>query len=155
MIAMHGQRTFSRPLDEVLAKLSDARFLILHVPDVDESKPKEVDQASANCTIRPGFSFIRGTLRVELRILESSESSDVRFSLSSKGIGSSSEAEAHLRLMAENEATTKVDWTVEVTKLGGLLKAVPKGLIRGAAEKVINDVWAKMETSLNEEQTES
>jgi len=34
-----------------------------------------------------------------------------------------------------------VSWTAEVTQLGGLLKMVPAGLIRGAAHKVIEDVW--------------
>jgi hypothetical protein len=32
-------------------------------------------------------------------------------------------------------------WRAEVKSLGGLLKMVPSGLIRGAAQKVIEDVW--------------
>jgi carbon monoxide dehydrogenase subunit G len=35
----------------------------------------------------------------------------------------------------------KVQWHCEVKKLGGLLKMVPSGLIRGAAQKVIEDGW--------------
>jgi carbon monoxide dehydrogenase subunit G len=35
-----------------------------------------------------------------------------------------------------------VQWRSEVKSLGGLLKMVPSGLIRGAAQKVIEDGWA-------------
>ena len=48
--------------------------------------------------------------------------------------------ESTLRLSADGP-NTKVGWTAEVTQLGGLLKMVPYGLIRGAAHKVIEDVW--------------
>ena len=38
--------------------------------------------------------------------------------------------------------------TAEVTALGGLLKMVPPGLVRGAAEKVVNDAWNRVTEKL-------
>jgi carbon monoxide dehydrogenase subunit G len=67
--------------------------------------------------------------------------------LNSRGIGSSADVEASLAL-SDREGGTRVHWTAEVKSLGGLLKLVPAGLIRGAAEKVINDAWTRIEEKL-------
>ena len=39
-------------------------------------------------------------------------------------------------------------WIAEVKELGGLLKMVPQGLIRGAAQKVLDDAWTAVEAKL-------
>jgi carbon monoxide dehydrogenase subunit G len=67
--------------------------------------------------------------------------------LKSKGIGSSSEVETALTL-TPHEQGTKIRWTADVKSLGGLLKMVPTGLIRGAANKVIEDTWTGVTTKL-------
>jgi carbon monoxide dehydrogenase subunit G len=133
-----GERTFAMPLTDVWPKLSDAAFLARCVPDATVKGEPERDRAQY--TVRPGFSFARGTLDVTMEILERHEPEAVRFRLTSKGIGSSSVVESALKLTADG-AETKVAWTAEVMQLGGLLKMVPAGLIRGAAQKVIEDVW--------------
>ena len=70
--------------------------------------------------------------------------------LHSKGIGSSSTVEATLVLAALGETATRVHWVAEVKELGGLLKLVPSGLIRGAAQKVIADAWTAAEAKMTE-----
>jgi uncharacterized protein len=133
-----GERTFAMPLADVWPKLSDAAFLARCVPDATLKDEPERDHAQY--TVRPGFSFARGTLDVNMEILERRAPEAVRFRLTSKGIGSSSVVESALNLTAAGEET-KVAWTAEIVQLGGLLKMVPAGLIRGAAQKVIEDVW--------------
>src|SRR5205085_2507237 len=97
--------------------------------------------------VHPGFSFARGTLEVTMEILERQKLESARFRLTSKGVGTSSVVESTLKLTADGTGT-KVGWTAEVTQLGGLLKMVPAGLIRGAAHKVIEDVWDGIATKL-------
>jgi carbon monoxide dehydrogenase subunit G len=94
--------------------------------------------------VRPGFAFVRGVLEVTLEIRDAIESSVVRYVQYSKGIGTSSEVETTVELSPQDQGT-KIRWRAEVTKLGGLLKAVPSGLIRGAAQKVIEDLWLGIE----------
>ena len=43
---------------------------------------------------------------------------------------------------------SRVAWAVEITELGGLLKAVPQGLTKAAAQKVIADAWTAVEARL-------
>jgi carbon monoxide dehydrogenase subunit G len=140
MHRFEGDRDFALPLPDVFARLTDVAFLVECIPDVETVRAAEGDRAEL--VLRPGFSFVRGTLEVTLRMLERAQPT-ARVQLLSRGIGSSSEVEATLAL-APAEAGTRVHWVAEVKSLGGLLKMVPGGLIRGAAEKVINDVWDRI-----------
>ena len=133
-----GDREFPLPPAELFAKLRDARFMVQCIPD---STPQgEPTQDKAQCTVRPGFAFVRGTIEVTLEVAEAVAPTKLRLMLLSKGIGTSSDVEA-IASFAAKDAGTHVHWTAEVKRLGGLLKAVPGGLIRGAAQKIIDDLW--------------
>jgi uncharacterized protein len=147
MTRFEGDRDFAQPADQVFAKLTDARFLATCFPDVESVSEQEVDRAVL--TLRPGLAFARGTLEVTLQVVEKTSPTGARMLLTSKGIGSSSKVEALLALAANGDGT-RVHWVAEVKELGGLLKMVPQGLIRGAAEKVLNDAWAAVEAKLRQ-----
>lgn len=137
MLQFEGDREFPLPPPDVWAKLSEARFLVQCIPGSESVSKSEADEAV--CVIRPGFAFVRGTLQVTLRVTERIPDAAVKLALHSKGIGSSSDVTATLTFAAQEQGT-KVHYSAEVERLGGLLKAVPKGLIRGAAQKVITDL---------------
>lgn len=146
MLRFDGHKDIPRFSPEGLwDKLSDARFLVQCVPDVHEIAKQDREQAVFS--LRPGFAFVRGTLEVTMRVVEATSPESVRVVLQSKGIGTSSEVEAVLSIAAQ-ETGSRVNWTAEVKQLGGLLKAVPKGLIQGAAQKVVNDAWNAVEARL-------
>jgi carbon monoxide dehydrogenase subunit G len=153
MLRFDGQKDFPGHAPAALwEQLSDARFLVQCVPDVHAVSEQDREQAAF--TLRPGFAFVRGTLEVTLRVTEAVAPSSVRLLLHSKGIGSSSEVEAALTL-SPLENGSRVAWTAEIKQLGGLLKAVPHGLIRGAAQKVLNDAWNAVEARLAQAPTAS
>ena len=138
MLRFEGDRDFPQPPEEVWARLTDARFLVKCIPDVDSVKKVEADRAEL--VLRPGFAFVRGTLEVTLEVAEKSAPTAAKVLVHGKGIGSSSEVEATLALAGQGGGE-RVQRVAEVQSLGGLLKMVPGGLIRGAAQKVIDDVW--------------
>jgi carbon monoxide dehydrogenase subunit G len=148
MLRFEGDRDFPQPPAELFAKLTDARFLATCIPDVE--KVSEQEAGRAVLTLRPGLAFARGSLEVTLQVVEKTPPNAARMLLTSKGIGSSSKVEAALAL-APNGGGTRVHWVAEVKELGGLLKMVPQGLIRGAAEKVLNDAWAAVEMKLRDQ----
>jgi carbon monoxide dehydrogenase subunit G len=140
-----GDKQFARPPADVWNKLSDARFLVQCIPNAEVvGAPVET---SAVCKLRPGFAFVRGTLEVTLSVVDKAEPTSVRLGLHSKGIGASSDVEAVLGVAARNGGTA-IHWTADVKSLGGLLKLLPQGLIRGAAQSVIDDVWKQVEARL-------
>jgi carbon monoxide dehydrogenase subunit G len=147
MIQFEGDRDFALPPAALWAKLSDASFLVKCIPDVESVAKSEPSEAA--CTIRPGFAFVRGTLELTIRIAEAVPDQSVKVLLRSKGIGNTSTVEALLAL-APREAGTRVHWQAQVTAMGGLLKMVPQGLVRGAAQKVVADAWTAVEAQLKQ-----
>lgn len=133
-----GERIFPLPPEQLWPKMRDAAFLATCIPDGTPHAGGTRDKAV--CTVRPGFSFVRGSMDVTIEVLGGTEPTSLRFAQKSKGIGTSSEVETALQ-MEPHEQGTKIVWKSEIKHLGGLLKMVPSGLIRGAANKVIEDVW--------------
>ena len=138
MMHFEGDTELPLPPARAWEKLSDARFLVQSVPNVESIAQSEADKAV--CTIRPGFAFVRGTLELTVQVVESIRDSSVRLLVHTKGVGSTSDVEATLTLTPQGNGA-HVHWTAEITNLGGLLKAVPQGLVKAAAQRVIGDVW--------------
>jgi len=145
MIQFQGDRDFPLPPAEVWAKLSDPRFLVQCVPDVE--KVHEADERHARWTLRPGFSFVRGTIDIDMQVADKVPDTSAKFVCRGKAIGSTNTVEAAF-VLSPTETGTHLHWTAEVKELTGLLKMVPQGLIRGGAQKVLNDVWASVEARL-------
>jgi carbon monoxide dehydrogenase subunit G len=101
----------------------------------------------AVCVLRPGFAFVRGTLELTLRIADRVPAASTRVLVHSKGIGTTSAVEAILNVAARDTGS-RVQWTADIKELGGLLKAVPQGLIKASAQKVIADAWASVDAKM-------
>jgi carbon monoxide dehydrogenase subunit G len=147
MLRFEGDRDFPLSPVDLWAKLRDARFLVTCIPEAAVQGVPERDKAV--CSVRPGFAFIGGSLDTTVEILDAQEPAKLRFLLSSKGIGTSSVVETELTITPA-AGGSRVHWVAEVKNLGGLLKAVPSGLIRGAAQKTIEDVWEGITKSLSQ-----
>jgi len=145
MIHFEGDKDIALPPEQVTAKLGDARFLSQCIPGVESVAQSDARQAAWK--LRPGFSFVRGTLDITLSVTEVTPGSSVRYHIVGKGIGSSNTVEGHATV-TPRDGGSRVHWTVDITELGGLLKAIPQGLLKGAAQKVIDDIWASIASRL-------
>lgn len=145
MLHFEGDRDFASAPAEVWAKLTDTHFLAQCIPGAESVS--QVGSDRVECTLRPGFAFVRGTLELTLQLADLVPEQSARLLLHSKGIGSTSDVEAALALAAQGVGT-RLHWTVDIKSLGGLLKAVPPGLIKAAAQKVIADALATAEDKL-------
>src|SRR5207237_663824 len=110
MLRFEGDRDFALAPGDLFSRLSDARFLVECIPDVESVGTAEPDRATL--VLRPGFSFVRGTLQVSLQVVEAVAPRSARVLLHSKGIGSTSDVEASLEL-AEHDGGTRVHWVAE------------------------------------------
>jgi carbon monoxide dehydrogenase subunit G len=140
-----GDKDLTLPPAAVFARLSDARFLVECIPG--RESVVRADQQEAVCVQRPGFAFVRGTLELTIKIVEASPETMIRYVQLGKGIGSSSNVETVV-MLSPNQTGTHLHWKAEVKEMGGLLKMIPAGLIRGAAQKTIADVWQEVEKRL-------
>jgi carbon monoxide dehydrogenase subunit G len=146
MIHFEGDKSFPLPPDQVAAKLSDAGYLAGCLPDTEIS---EATPEKAAWKLRPKLAFVTGSLHVEMTRTAHDPGKEVGFRVVAKGIGASSTVVTDLKIAAA-DGGTKVHWTGELTEVTGLLKMVPKGLLQGAAQKVINDVWEAVGAKLGE-----
>ena len=137
-----GERNYALPPSALFDRLGDARLLVQAVPDATVTGTPTADEA--HCTVRPTFSFTRGNLDVTLRVADRQPTSSLRFSLVSKTLGGGADVDVALQMMPDGGGT-KVAWTAELLRLTGLLKMVPSGLIRGAAQKIIDDAWTALD----------
>ncbi len=127
--------------------------------DPDKMKTVVPDLVSAEKTapnilkgvVRPGFSFIRGTLKFTMTIAEktptSGPGSEAQVTIFSEAIGAKMTVESTMRVEADG-AGSKVHWTAQVTQLSGLIAAVPGGLIKAAADKTVRDGWEKIRAAV-------
>jgi carbon monoxide dehydrogenase subunit G len=146
MLHFEGTKEFARPPADVWAKLSDARFLVQCIPGVESIAQAEPDRAV--CVLRPGFAFVRGTLELTLQVVDLVAATSARILAQSKGIGTTSDVEASL-ILTPKDAGTHLQWNADIKQLGGLLKAVPQGLIKATAQKVIADAWATVAAKMS------
>jgi len=152
MIRFEGDRRFPHPPALVWAKFRDAGFLIECVPDGTPSGKATVDHAEAR--VRPGFAFVRGTMDIALDLTQPVENKSLVLRITSRGVGTTSEVEAFLEF-SDRDGGTFLHWVAEIKQLGGLLKAVPSGLIRGAAQKVIDGLWQRVTQRIEREASAS
>ncbi len=146
MLHFEGDKTLASDPEVCWAKLSDPRFLVQCIPNLESMTQPRPDQVQFK--VRPGVSFVRGTLDITIKVEEVEPGKSARYSVHSRAIGSSSDAEAIL-MIEPTPGGTHLRWTVNIKTLNGLLKAVPQGLIKASAQKVITDIWSAVELKLN------
>lgn len=145
MIHFEGDKSFPLPVAEVAARLSDAAFLVNCVPDA------QVTEAAADRAawkLRPKLSFLTGSVGVEMTRTAHDPGKSVAFQVVARPMGGSSTVVTALTFKEAEAGGTAVHWTGDVTQVTGLLKMVPTGLMQGAAQKVIEDVWAAVAARL-------
>lgn len=145
MLHLEGTKEFPLSRPELWAKLTDLRFLTKCIPDVSEVK--EVSEKTASLVLRPGFSFVRGHMDLHIDKKEETPPEMALLALKTRGIGTSSEVEAAFH-MEEQGSGTLLRWSVDIKHLGGLMKAVPSGLIQAGAQKVIGDLMTSIEAKI-------
>ena len=146
MLQLTGEEQFSHPQDTIWDRLIDPEFLARTIPDLHSVEEIQPDRLV--CKVRPGFSFIKGTLKITINIFAEQPPESARMRIESKGIGSSAVVETVVEL-STLDAGTRLAWSAEVKELGGLLKPVGRTLIGAAAKKVITDGWAGFRNELD------
>jgi carbon monoxide dehydrogenase subunit G len=141
-IELAGTEHYNATPEKVFDTVTNLDLMKDLIPDL-VSAEKDAD-GSLRCVIKPGFAFVRGTLRTTIRLTESRRAESATLRVSASGIGMGMEIESKLRLSPEAGGRTRLDWTGAVTERKGLIAAVSPGLIRGAAEKTVKDGWEQL-----------
>jgi carbon monoxide dehydrogenase subunit G len=138
-----GQEQFAAPSSRIFAIMTDPDSLAKAVPNMESCE--RVDDKTLRGSVRPGFSFLRASLRMVLTVTEATPAAAaaparIAMTISSQGIGASMKVECRIEIHDDGDGC-RAAWEAKVHELKGLITAVSPTLIRGAADKVIRDGW--------------
>lgn len=136
-----GTESFKAGPDAVYAALTDLDALAETIPD--KVSAERVDGRTVKAVVRPGFSFLRGTMRLTVELDKTDASREAVMRTSAEGIGVGMKVEAKMKVEAEGSGS-KVAWTAQVTEMRGLIAAVGPTLIKAAADKTVRDGWERL-----------
>ncbi len=142
-----GEESFASPPEHVYALLTDLDAMAGTIPDLVSSE--KVDGRTLKCVVRPGFSFLRGTLKLTIQLAECLPSQQAAMNVEAQGIGVGMRVASELSIVPE-DAGSRLLWRARVVERKGLLAAVSPSLIRGAADQVIRHTWSAVRKRLGE-----
>jgi carbon monoxide dehydrogenase subunit G len=142
-----GEERFAAPPEKLFALLTDLDAMAATIPDLVSSE--KVDERTMKCVVRPGFSFLRGTMRLTITLGEVTEPSCAAMSVAAQGIGVGMNVASQLNISADG-AGSRLDWKARIEELKGLISAVSPGLITAAADQVIRHAWGQVRKQLGE-----
>jgi carbon monoxide dehydrogenase subunit G len=142
-----GQETFVAPPQRVFDVLTDLDALPSAMPGLVSSE--KVDDRTLSAVVRPGFSFMTGQIRLTLTVPEARPPKFALMRVAAASIGFGMNIESKLNLSPiEESRSTLLAWEARVYDMKGLITAVPAGLIRAAADKVITDGWKSLRAGI-------
>jgi carbon monoxide dehydrogenase subunit G len=149
LLHLDGQELFAQSRENLWKHLTDLAFLPRCMPDLERVVASDAGRLVVR--VRPGFSFVRGTLEITIELIDSHSPDSVRMRVRSKGVGSGVNLEMRFAL-SDADATavgqTCVAWAADVLELSGLLKPVSRSLIAAGARKVISDACSRLRTEI-------
>jgi carbon monoxide dehydrogenase subunit G len=143
-----GSETFSVPPERLFAALTDLNQLATTIPDLVSSE--KIDDRTLHCVVRPGFSFLRGTLRLAITIVDLDPPHSANMKVATDGIGAHILVESQLQI-DQLDAGSRLTWTATVVALKGLVATLSRPLISAAAERTIQNAWATVHRELEGE----
>jgi len=146
-IEFGGEERFAASPERVYALLTDLEAMAGTIPDLVSSE--KVDERTLKCVVRPGFSFVRGTMRLTISLGECQQPEQAAMTVDSQGIGLSMSVASQLRILPDGDGS-RLEWNARIEQLKGLISAVSPGLISAAADQVLRHAWSKVREQLDE-----
>jgi len=158
MLRLEGCEDFQLSRLEMWDHMTDMEFLSRMVPDLQEVVRSEPGMLV--CRVRPGFSFLRGSLEITFETTKQQPPTLAEIQVKSKGIGSSVSVLTSFELVelandemgkepgSNSNGKTRLHWTAEVQELGGLLKPVSRDLIEAVAGRIVAQIWTNVRREL-------
>jgi carbon monoxide dehydrogenase subunit G len=147
-IEFGGEEKFQASPEKVYGLLTDLDAMAAIIPDLESAET--ADANSLKCVVRPGFSFLRGKMKLTISLSDLEPPRSAVMGVAAKGIGVSMEVNSQLNVAAEGDGSL-LKWSATVEKLTGLISVVSPALIKASADQVIRHAWTQVRAKLEEE----
>jgi carbon monoxide dehydrogenase subunit G len=130
-----GKAVVKAPVDKVWNFISTPESIAQCLPGMEEYKVLDGKRTEAKLKI--GVGFIKGTFKVNSRVLEEDPANRrAKLLIDGSGVTSAFKAEIQITCNPHSEGT-ELAWIAEAT-VSGPLGSVAKGLVENASQKVVN-----------------
>ena len=130
-----GKAVVKAPVEKVWNFISTPESIAQCLPGVEEYKV--LDGKRTEAKIKIGVGFIKGTFKVNSRVLEEDPvNRRAKLVIDGSGVTSAFKAEIQISCNPHPEGT-ELGWVAEAT-VSGPLGSVAKGLVENASQKVVN-----------------
>lgn len=135
MVRFNGEERFPYPRSLIAERLADARFLASCAPGatVHDAEPR-----TANWTAPSRFRL--ATAPIETRLMIDGDGSVAAFQLVNRLPGATLTVAGRFEFFDDGTGT-RVVWSAEVVERTGLIKMVPKAVLRAQIEAELADLW--------------
>lgn len=142
-----GEEMFAAPPDRVFALLTDLDALAASIPDLVSSE--RPDANTLCCVVKPGFSFLRGTMKLNITIADVQAPRSAIMTVAAQGIGVSMQVRSSIEVEPASTGA-RLRWTATLERMTGLLASVSPGLVKAAADQTIRHAWRQVRQRLGE-----
>ena len=143
-----GEETFAAAPDRVFAVLTDLDALAASIPDlVSADRP---DANTLRCVVKPGFSFLRGTLNLAITMADVDPPRSAAMTVAAQGIGVSMQVRSSVEVEPAGTGS-RLRWSATLERMTGLLSSVSPGLVKAAADQTIRHAWRQVRNRLGED----
>lgn len=147
MTEFGGEEVFAASPERVFAVLTDLDALASSIPDLVSSE--RPDANTLRCVVKPGFSFLRGTLKLAIAVSDLQPPRSATMTVAAQGIGVSMDVRSSIEVETEGTGS-RLRWVAALERMTGLLSSVSPGLVKAAADQTIRHTWRQVRQRLGE-----
>lgn len=142
-----GEERFAASPERLFDLLTDLDALAGSIPNlVSADRP---DERTLKCVVRPGVSFLRGTLKLSIELSDSRPPSAATMHVGAQGIGVALRLSSSFEISAADGGSL-LSWQARIEQMTGLIATVSPALVRAAAEQTVRHAWQQVRTQLGE-----
>ncbi len=149
-LELAGEERFSAPPEKLFDALTDVDLLAATIPDMQSCE--KIDAGHLKCVVRPGFAFIRGTMKLDIELADLKRPQSATMRIAARGIGAEIDVESQFAIEADG-AGSLMKWTGRVARMKGLVATVSPALVKAAAGQVLKSGWTQVRKQLGEGET--
>lgn len=147
VLEMGGEEDFTASPETLYSALTDVDAIAAGIPDLVSSE--KVDERTLRCVVRPGVSFLRGTMKLTIAVDPTEPPRKAEMQIDAKGIGVTMQVCSSLEVTPSDGGST-LKWTGRVEKMTGLVATISPALVKAAADQVIRKGWSEIRKQLGE-----
>jgi len=133
-----GEEQFTVEPARLFTVLTDLDVIAAMIPDLVSHQ--RVDPQTLECVVRPGFSFLRGTMKLAIRLGDLVPPEKAMMHVAAQGIGIGMKVDSRLEI-SSTPTGSQLKWQAEIRELKGLIATVSPALVRAAADQVVRQAW--------------